>query len=228
MRTASLTALLLVLAGVPRTGAAGEVLLPAERVFPGGDGASPDTLDRPLAELLPAWRKRTGKLTVHKRIVVHKARRRMDVFADGDIVKSYVVSLGLAPTGAKRARGDLRTPEGDFFVCTLNRASQFTRFLGLSYPSPVEVAEAVSAGQVGADVERAARAAYRSRDRCPPQGTWLGGAVGIHGKSLWERRAGGFALVDWTWGCVAVRDEDILELFEHYAEVGVPVRIEAG
>ncbi len=226
MRAAALAALAVLWAGLPRPGAAAEVLLPALRVFPGGDGASPDTLDRPLTALVQAWKERTGKRTFRKRIVVHKARRRMDVFADDDILKSYVVSLGLSPTGAKRVQGDMRTPEGDYFLCTVNRASQFTRFLGLSYPSPVEAAEGVSAGRVGAEVERAARAAYRTRDRCPPQLTRLGGAVGIHGKAGWERRGDGFALVDWTWGCVAVRDEDILELFEHYAEIGVAVRIE--
>jgi murein L,D-transpeptidase YafK len=218
---------LLALCGIPATaGAASELVLPEGQIFPGGDGAAPDTLDRPLTELLDAWKKRTGKRKFRKRIVVHKARRRMDVFADDDIVKSYVVSLGLSPTGAKRVQGDMRTPEGDFFVCTVNRVSQFTRFLGLSYPSPVEAAEGVAAGRVGAEVERAAREAYRARDRCPPQLTRLGGAVGIHGKSEWERRPEGYALVDWTWGCVAVRDPDILELFEHYAEVGIPVRIE--
>jgi murein L,D-transpeptidase YafK len=207
--------------------AAGEVLLPPSLVFPGGDGASPDTLDRPLADLVQAWKARTGKRTFRKRIVVHKARRRMDVFADGDLLKSYVVSLGLSPVGAKRAQGDMRTPEGDFFLCTVNRASRFTRFLGLSYPSPLEAAEGVAQGRVGAEVERATKAAYRTRDRCPPQLTRLGGAVGIHGSSAWERRPQGLALQDWTWGCVAVRDQDILELFEQYAEIGVPVRIEA-
>ncbi len=226
MRRAAAAVLVVLWAGSPRAGAAGEVVVPARQVFPGDDGASPDTLDRPLAALVQAWKDRTGKRTFRKRIVVHKARRRMDVLADGDILKSYVVSLGLSPTGAKRLRGDMRTPEGDFFLCTLNRASRFTRFLGLSYPSPVEAAEAVSARRVGPEVERAVRSAYRTRDRCPPQATRLGGAVGIHGKAEWERRPEGFALVDWTWGCVAVRDRDILELFDGYAEVGVPVRIE--
>ncbi len=210
-----------------RTGAAEERVLPLELVFPGGDGASPDTLDRPLAALVQAFRERTGKRTFAKRIVVHKARRRMDVLADGEILKSYLVELGLSPVGQKLEQGDMRTPEGDLFLCTRNRASQFTRFLGLAYPTPDGAAAAAAAGRVPASVERAVRAAYRTRDRCPPQGTRLGGAVGIHGRARWERRPDGFALVDWTWGCVAVRDEDILELFEHYAEVGIPVRIEA-
>jgi len=160
-------------------------------------------------------------------MVVHKARRRLDVYADGEVLKSYVVELGLAPVGDKQALGDRRTPEGDLYVCSKNRASAFTRFIGLSYPTPAAAAAGVAAGRVTAAVEREVRAAYRTRRRCPPQGTALGGAVGIHGKGEWERRPEGFAVVDWTWGCLGLRDEDVVELFDHYAEVGVEVRIEA-
>lgn len=222
-------ALLLLWAGLPaRARADAEPRVLAEsQVFPAGDGASPATLDRPLTELLAAWRQRNGKRTFRKRIVIHKAHRRMDVFADDDLLKSYVVELGLSPTGPKRVQGDYRTPEGDLFLCSVNRASQFTRFLGLSYPTPDAAAEGVSSGRVGREVERAVREAHRRRDRCPPQQTRLGGLVGIHGRGAWERRPEGFVLVDWTWGCVAVRDQDVLELFDHYAEVGIPVRIEA-
>jgi murein L,D-transpeptidase YafK len=213
------------LAGAAR--ASPPMVLPERAVFPGDDGASAATLDRPLRELLDAWRARTGRRAFAKRIVVHKARRRLDVYADEDLVKSYLVELGLAPTGDKRARGDLRTPEGDLFVCSRNRASRFTRFLGLAYPTPGAAAAGVAAGRVGRAVEREVRAAHAARDRCPPQATALGGEVGIHGSAAWERRPGGFALQDWTWGCVALRDRDVLELFDGYAEVGLPVRIEA-
>jgi murein L,D-transpeptidase YafK len=201
-------------------------VLPAAQVFPPGEAASADTLDEPLLRRIEAWRARTGKRTFQKRIVVHKARRRLDVLADGEVLKSYVVELGLAPVGDKRARGDRRTPEGDLYVCAMNRASAFTRFVGLSYPTPAAAAAGVAEGRVAPGVARAVRAAYRTRDRCPPQATALGGAVGIHGKGEWERRPEGFAVVDWTWGCLGLRDADVLELFDHYAEVGVAVRIE--
>jgi murein L,D-transpeptidase YafK len=225
-RTGIALAVTAALGVAPASRAEPGVVLPLAQVFPGADGATEETLDRPLAERIAAWKARTGKRTFAKRIVVHKARRRMDVYADGDILKSYVIALGPAPLGDKRAQGDRRTPEGDLFVCTMNRRSQFTRFLGLSYPTPEAAAAAVAAGRVSPPVERSVRAAYRTRDRCPPQQTALGGAVGIHGRNAWERRPEGFRLVDWTWGCVAVRDEDILELFDGYAEIGVPVRIE--
>jgi len=209
------------------TAASPPLFLPERQVFPGDDGASAATLDRPLSGLIDAWRARTGRSTFRRRIVVHKARRRLDLYADESIVKSYLVELGLSPVGDKQWQGDLRTPEGDLFVCAKNRASRFTRFLGLAYPTPAAAAAGVAAGRVSRAVEREVRAAHAARDRCPPQATALGGAVGIHGSAAWERRPGGFALQDWTWGCLALRDRDVLELFGGYAEVGLPVRIEA-
>jgi lipoprotein-anchoring transpeptidase ErfK/SrfK len=50
----------------------------------------------------------------------------------------------------------------------------------------------------------------------PPWNTALGGEVMIHG--------GGTAN-DWTWGCVALADADIKELFAAIP-IGTPVRIE--
>jgi len=220
--------LLMALAVFPLlTRAGAPFVLPESRVFPGNDGASPATLDQPLRQLLAGWKQRTGKKAFRKRVVVHKSRRRMDVFADGDILKSYLVELGPSPVGDKRRQGDMRTPEGDLYVCTKNRASQFTRFFGLSYPHQASAREAVGSGLVSAAVEKQVLAAYQGRDRCPPQTTRLGGAVGIHGAGAWERRGDGYVLADWTWGCLGLRDADILELFEGYLEVGTPVRIEA-
>ena len=223
--------LALALTAAPNTGrssgAAGMVYLSEDRVFPGNDGAFPESLDKPLPELIEAWKVRTGKKKFKKRIVIHKARRRLDLYADETILKSYIVNLGLQPVGDKRRQGDMRTPEGDLFICTKNRASQFTRFLGLAYPTPASAREGVRSGKVGDRVEKAVALAYRRRDRCPPQNTPLGGAVGIHGSGGWDRRPGGYAIPDWTWGCVGLRDSDILEIFNGYAEVGVQVQIHA-
>jgi L,D-peptidoglycan transpeptidase YkuD (ErfK/YbiS/YcfS/YnhG family) len=49
----------------------------------------------------------------------------------------------------------------------------------------------------------------------PPQNTALGGDVYIHGNG---------ASSDWTWGCVALENEDMRELFDA-VNVGTPVAI---
>jgi murein L,D-transpeptidase YafK len=201
------------------------LVLRGATVFPGDDGASASTLALPLLPRIRAHQDRAKTKRFAKKIVVHKARRRLDVFADDELLKSYVVNLGLAPLGPKEKQGDARTPEGELFICSKNRVSQYTRFLELAYPTPADAHRGVQAGLVKASVEADTRAAWKARDRCPPQTTALGGAVGIHGKGVWKELAGAYAGFDWTLGCVGLRDEDILELFNDYAEVGVPVII---
>lgn len=52
------------------------------------------------------------------------------------------------------------------------------------------------------------------RKATPPQNTALGGDI-----HLWNG-----ASSDWTWGCVALENEDIKELL-HAVQVGTPVTI---
>ena len=148
------------------------------------------------------------------------------VFADGELLKSYVINLGPAPEGQKAWQGDGKTPEGDLFICSVNRQSQFTRFLALAYPTPADAARGVAASKLKPADADAVRAAWKVKTHCPPQQTALGGMVGIHGKGGWEHRDGHYEVVDWTLGCVGLRDADILELFTGYAEVGIPVHID--
>lgn len=197
----------------------------ASQVFPPDAGASPETLDFPLVDRIAQFRAAHKKDHFAKRIVIHKSARRMDVFADDALLKSYIVNLGPETTRAKQVQGDGRTPEGDLYVCSVNRTSQFTRFLALAYPSPADGARGEKSGLINSAQSKAIEAAWRTRKSCPPQTTRLGGQVGIHGKGGWERRPGGYAIVDWTLGCIGLRDADILELFDHYAEVGIPVHI---
>ena len=98
--------------------------LPLARVFPGGDGASADTLERPLKELPQAHLTKSGKKHAAKKIVVHKSKRRLDVYADEVLLKSYLVNLGLSPVGTKEHEGDARTPEGELFICSTAKAEE--------------------------------------------------------------------------------------------------------
>ena len=53
------------------------------------------------------------------------------------------------------------------------------------------------------------------KKKVPPQNTALGGEIYIHGQG---------AKSDWTWGCIALENEDIAELYG-VVEVGTPVAI---
>jgi murein L,D-transpeptidase YafK len=149
------------------------------------------------------------------RIVVKKGERRLTLF-DGDTqVRAYRVGLGFAPVGDKTRQGDGRTPEGSFYVCVKNAASKFYLSLGLSYPNQEHAARGLRVGLINRAQHSEIIRALANRQR-PPWDTRLGGEIFIHGNG---------SASDWTWGCVALDNADMKELFEA-VEKGTPVIIE--
>ena len=152
---------------------------------------------------------------VSPRIVVKKAERKLLLYSAGKLVRTYRIGLGLSPVGDKVREGDRRTPEGEFYIFTKNDKSAFYLSLGISYPN----AKHAERGQRDRLITRAQ---YESIMRAlkakktPPQTTALGGDIYIHGHGAGS---------DWTWGCVALENEDIRELF-NAVSVGTPVKIE--
>ncbi len=137
-------------------------------------------------------------------IVVKKGERRLTLF-DGDReVRVYRIGLGFAPVGDKVRQGDGRTPEGSFYVCVKNVASKFYRSLGLSYPNKEHATRGLRDGIVNRAQHDEIIRALATHQR-PPWDTRLGGEIFIHGNG---------SSSDWTWGCVALDDADMKELFE--------------
>jgi murein L,D-transpeptidase YafK len=141
---------------------------------------------------------------VSPRIVISKSQRRLDLYSGGRLVREYRAALGKNPSDDKELQGDYRTPEGEFYVCVKNAASKFYLSLGLSYPNREDAerglrGKLITRGQYGRIVEAI------DKGLRPPWDTALGGEIFIHG---------GGAASDWTWGCVALDDADVKELFD--------------
>ena len=148
------------------------------------------------------------------RIVVYKSERRLELYSDGSVVRRYKVGLGLSPVEDKVRQGDRRTPEGEFYVFTKNDKSAFYLSLGLSYPN-VEDAERGLRDKLISKRQHDAIVRAIQRRATPPQNTALGGDIYIHGNGAGS---------DWTWGCVALENADMKELFDAVT-VGTPVTI---
>ena len=162
----------------------------------------PNTADRPMVLKSP-------------RIVVKKAERKLFLYSDDKLVRTYRIGLGLSPNGDKIRQGDRRTPEGDFYIFTKNDKSAFYLSLGISYPNAVHAERGLREGLITKAEYDSIKSALKAK-KTPPQNTRLGGDIYIHGNGAGS---------DWTWGCVALEDRDVLELFQAIP-VGTPVRIE--
>lgn len=134
-------------------------------------------------------------------IVVIKSTHTMTLYAHGKVLRTYYVALGQV-AGRKQQQGDHRTPEGHYTVNGHNPHSSCHLALHLSYPN--------------ADDRARARAIHQ-----PP-----GGDVEIHGLPP------GTALlaplqhyVDWTYGCVAVTNAEMDEIYRLVPD-GTPVDIQ--
>jgi murein L,D-transpeptidase YafK len=127
--------------------------------------------------------------TTIDRIVVEKSARRLSIFANRKQLKSYRVALGRNPVGAKEQEGDMKTPEGLYWIDWRNPESDYHLSLHISYPSD----------------EDNARAAER--------GVNAGFDIMIHGITSRSGWIGSFhRMHDWTAGCIAVTDEEIEEI----------------
>ena len=123
-------------------------------------------------------------------IAVHKQERELLVFSDDQVVKIYRIHLGINPEGSKKISGDFKTPEGLYHITNRNLMSQYHKSLGLSYPNATDILNAKKLG------------------KSP------GGDVMIHGLPNRDEFVGMDRYQnDWTWGCIAMRNEEIDELF---------------
>jgi hypothetical protein len=205
--------------------------------------------ERPLAELIASYRLRLtdGKLK-NSRLLLNKAQRRLELWVSRGMIKAYRVQLGQNPNGPKVRQGDLRTPEGRYFICA-QRSSTFYLALWISYPNLNDARAGLRAGRIS-QKEFEEIAAALKKGACPPQETNLGGLLLLHGqlpeysdKLAREQHRQPDALrpglqfgdadpskvrefQDWTDGCAALFNPDIRELYEFIPD-GAPLTIVA-
>lgn len=151
-------------------------------------------------------------------LYIWKSRRLMVLREDGQVVRRFEVALGIDPGDPKVRRGDNRTPQGTYYVREKKTQSSFRRFLGLSYPNVADADRGLNRSLISQE-EWADIFFANVRGRTPPWTTNLGGRIGIHGYGDRPELS-----VDWTQGCIAVRNADIEYLF-HRVRLGTPVHI---
>jgi murein L,D-transpeptidase YafK len=136
------------------------------------------------------------------KIIVFKSERKLQLLRAGKVIREYHISLGLQPVGKKTQQGDYKTPEGNYVIDGRNRYSQYHRALHISYPN---AADRAAAAKLGVNP---------------------GGDVMIHGlpNSYQPKLPRGAIMTDWTWGCIALTDVELDEIWDLVPN-GTPVEI---
>ena len=124
------------------------------------------------------------------RVVVRKSQRQLLLMHGGNIVRLYHVALGLNPVGQKQRSGDFRTPEGSYRLDRRNPRSDYFLSIKVSYPNEKDLK----------------RARARHWD--------TGGSIMVHGlPNLLRHDPDYYARNDWTDGCIAVSNADMVEIW---------------
>lgn len=129
-------------------------------------------------------------------ILIYKGERKMHLLNGRRALETYNIALGGNPIGDKKFEGDLKTPEGLYYINRRNPNSSYHLSLGISYPNDADRAEAAALGKKP------------------------GGDIFIHGRARKDRGRG----KDWTAGCIAVKDGEMEEVYS-MVRIGTPVMI---
>jgi murein L,D-transpeptidase YafK len=129
---------------------------------------------------------------------VYKTKHRMEMLFEGKVTKVYSVMLGRGGIGQKTQEGDKLVPEGKYTLDFKNPYSKFFRSIHINYPNRD-------------DVERAKKLGVKP-----------GGDIFIHGMPEFLFGELMLSLLDWTAGCVAISNSEMLEIWDN---LDVPVTI---
>ncbi len=129
-------------------------------------------------------------------VKVYKSDRIVKLMHHDQDIRTYPMRLGFDPIGHKVKEGDGKTPEGRYILDWRNPNSAFYKSLHVSYPNPQDKSKANQLGvSPGGDIMIHGSATRSQVEKLPSLMTYL------------PRN-------DWTWGCIAVRNIDMDEIWK--------------
>jgi murein L,D-transpeptidase YafK len=124
------------------------------------------------------------------KVVVDKGNRVLHLMDKGVAFRTFKIALGLVPDGDKQQEGDQKTPEGNYMLDGRNPNSDFFLSIHVSYPNSSD------------------------RSTARTEGVNPGGQIMIHGQPNSPTYSEAYyAREDWTNGCIAVSDSDMIDIW---------------
>lgn len=155
---------------------------------------------------------------------IDKSREELLVKSGDTVIRRYRAATGRGGQGSKRKLGDRKTPNGVYKIVDFKNNSRFHFFMQLDYPNLLDAWYGYKNKLIDAREFRAITTAVK-KDEIPPQDTALGGYIGIHGiGELTDEKIMIHEAQNWTAGCIALTNEEILDL-KQYVDIGTQVVI---
>ena len=134
-------------------------------------------------------------------VIVYKEERIMILMSGDREIARYDIVLGGNPEGHKQQEGDQRTPEGEYVLDYKKADSAYYKAIHISYPNE------------------------RDKANAQKMGVNPGGFIMIHGQKNGFEWAELIAQqLDWTEGCIAVKNAEMDEIWEA-VDAGTPIAI---
>ncbi len=155
-------------------------------------------------------------------IVVDKTQRTLSLIKNSKNIATFPALVGLN-IGTKEREGDMRTPEGCYFILRMLPDEEavgegYYKGLHISYPDVSDAARGLASGVIDESIYQQILLDYMEGS-IPPQESVLGGYVAIHaGLAEDEKFERG------TKGCVVLRNSDMDQVYA-FAHPGMPIFI---
>ena len=149
----------------------------------------------PIHSLTSAEMAKIRQNTPITEVKVYKSERIVKLLQREQTIRTYPMRLGFDPIGHKVQEGDGKTPEGHYVLDWRNPKSAFYKSLHVNYPNAQDQAKAKQLGvSAGGDIMIHGSATTAQVNKLPKLMDYL-------------------PQKDWTWGCVAVRNVDMDEIW---------------
>ena len=148
-------------------------------------------------------------------IILRKKTRELTIYANSIKIATYTVGLGRSSIGRKQNKDDLKTPEGNYYICKKEFNHKYHMFLQINYPSS-EDAERARNSLLISNTDYINISQAETNGEPPPDNTELGGNIGIHGfgsESSWTKD-----------GSISMNNVDLEEVYWNIP-VGCPIMI---
>jgi hypothetical protein len=164
------------------------------------------------------------------RIVVDKGDHQLSLYRGQEAIRTYPVAISGRGTGARHRYDDYLMPEGEFLIASMQYTSIFGPRQMLLETTPQALADYHAQYNEAEELVQEWETQYGPLDTI-----WeVYDYNAAHpGREIWHDILihGGGSERDWTLGCIALNNDDVLELFSllqhsQHRGIGVPVIIE--